>query len=80
MEGINNLNLTFDDSAKIDLLYFLDKSVDDENFIVEKEVPTQRVLTMEGDEVLFDEFGGAKAGSEVFIKKDLISLIRLSKL
>ena len=52
---------------------FLDKTVDSEGFIVEKENPTQRVLTVGGEEVLYDEFGGAKAGSEVFIKKDLIS-------
>ncbi len=79
MKQENEPKLTFDESAKKDILDFLNKELDSENFIVEKNKPTQRVRTIEGEEVSFDEFGGAKAGSEVFIKKDLISLMRLSK-
>ena len=73
------LKLTFDESAKKDILDFLDKKVDKDNFIVEKNNQKQRVLTEMGEEVSYDEFGGAKKGSEIFIKKDLISLMRLSK-
>ena len=72
MEYEKELRLTFDESAKREILSFLDKTVDSEGFIVEKENPTQRVLTVGGEEVSYDEFGGAKAGSEVFIKKDPI--------
>ena len=72
------LKLTFDESAKKDILDFLDKKVDKDNFIVEKNNQKQRVLTEMGEEVSYDEFGGAKKGSEIFIKKDLISLMRLS--
>ncbi len=71
--------LTFDESAKLDILDFIDKSVDSEEFIVEKSNPSQRVLTFEGQEILKKEFGGVKRGSQVFIKDDIISLIRLSR-
>ena len=71
--------LTFDESAKLEILDFLNKTKDDEGFIVEKEKQTQKVLTVDGEEITVDEFGGAKAGSEVFIKRDLISLMKLSR-
>ena len=71
--------LTFDESAKLDILDFIDKGVDSEDFIVEKSNPSQRVLTFEGQEISKKEFGGVKRGSEVFIKDDIISLIRISR-
>ena len=80
MEYVNEPKLTFDNSAKEDILDILDKKVDKEGFIVEKKKTSQRVLSMDGEEVLLDEFAGAKSGSEVFIKKDIISLMRISKL
>lgn len=72
--------ITFDESAKKDVLDFFDKSVNNENFIVEKNNKSQLVYTFEKDNITLDEFGGLQKGSEVFIKKDLISLMRLSKL
>ena len=71
--------LTFDESIKEDILDIFDKSIDGEGFIVEKSDSNQRVLSEDGQEVNIKEFGGIKKGSEVFIKKDLISLMRLSK-
>jgi len=53
--------------------------VDSEEFIVEKKNPKQRVFNEDGQEVKIEEFGGIKKCSEVFIKNDLISLMRLSK-
>lgn len=75
---INSI-LTFDESIKEDILGIFDKSVDSERFIVEKSNPLQRVLSEDGQEVKIEEFGGIKKGSEVFIKNDIISLMRLSK-
>jgi hypothetical protein len=74
-----NIKLTFEDSAKKEILEFLNKDIDKEGFIVEKENPNQRVFTVDGEELSFDELGGIQKGSEVFIKKDLVSLMRLSK-
>ena len=71
--------LTFDESIKEEVLNAFDKSIDDDGFIVEKRDTDQRVLSEDGQEVNIKEFGGMKKGSEVFIKKDLISLMRLSK-
>ncbi len=70
--------ITFEASAKEDILSFFDKSVDDEGLIVEKDNPTQRVITLEGEEISLKEFAGIKRGSEIFIKSDLISLMNLS--
>ena len=36
-------------------------------------------LSFDGEEVTLEDFGGVKKGSEVFIKKDIISLMRFSK-
>ena len=74
-----NIKITFDKSCKKDILKFIGKNIDNEDFIVEESDFTQRVLTFEGEEINIDEFGGVQKGSEVFIKNDLISLIRLSK-
>jgi len=71
--------LTFDDSAKDDILDFIDKAVDAEGFIVERSNISQRVITFDGEEITKKEFGGLKKGSEVFIKNDLVSLMRFSK-
>jgi hypothetical protein len=69
----------FDESLKGEILDIFDKTVDSDNYIVEKSDPTQRVLSKDGEAVLFNEFAGLKKGSEVFIKSDLISLIDFSK-
>ncbi|MBU0662702.1 MAG: hypothetical protein ABH854_00585 [Candidatus Diapherotrites archaeon] len=71
--------ITFDKNARKDILDLLDKTVDEDGLIVEKEKPEQKVLTFDGEEISLEEFGGVKRGSEVFIKDNLVSLIRLSK-
>lgn len=70
--------ITFENSAKEIILSFFDKIVDDEGFIVEKDDPTQKVLTPDGQEVTFEEFAGIRKGSEIFIKSDLPSMIELA--
>ena len=74
-----DIKLTFDESTKQEILDFINKSVNDEGFIVEKHTPEQKVLTVDGEEISIEEFGGVQKGSEVFIKNDIVSLIRLSK-
>ncbi|MBA7514454.1 hypothetical protein ES705_06483 [subsurface metagenome] len=70
--------ILFEESAKRDILDFFDKSVDEEGFIVEKNNPTQRVLSMDGDWIEINSFAGLRKGSMIFIKGDLISLIDLA--
>lgn len=67
--------ITFEKSAKEEILAIFDKTVDDEGFIVEKGDITQRVITPDGEEVTLEEFAGIRKGSEIFIKSDLPSLI-----
>ena len=69
--------ITFDDSAKRFILSSFGKDVDAEGYIVEKSDPKQRVLTLDGSEVLESEFAGLHRGSLVFVKSDLVSVIRL---
>lgn len=69
--------ITFDKSAKIFVLKAFDKSVNKDGVIVESKNPSQKVLAPDGQEVTFEEFAGIKKGSEVFIKSDLISLLKL---
>lgn len=76
---MDKCRLIFTKSVKEDILDLLDKKVDDEGMIVEKDDPEQRVLTFEGQEISVDEFGGVQKGSEVFISDNIVSLMRLSK-
>lgn len=71
--------ITFDKSSKKEILEFLNKEVDSEGFIIEKDNVSQRVLTFDGEEISIEEFGGMQKGSEVFIKNDIIALLRLCK-
>lgn len=71
------VNITFEKSAKEQILYFFDKAVDEEGFIVEKSDIDQRVVTPDGEEVTLEEFAGIRKGSEIFIKSDLPSIIDL---
>ena len=75
----DTISLTFDSSLRNEVLEFFDKKVNEENIIVERSNPQQHVLSSDGQEVKIEEFGGIKKGSEVFIKNDIISLMRISK-
>ena len=73
------VNITFDKSATSDILNMFDKTIDKEGYIVEKSNPSQRVLTIDGQEIKTNEFAGIQKGSEVFIKNDIFSLMKLNK-
>jgi hypothetical protein len=72
-EGI----ITFDANLKSEILSCFGKTVDDSGYIVERDDPSQRVLTPDGEDITLDEFAGIRKGSEIFIKADLPSLIEL---
>lgn len=73
------VKMVFTKDAKKEILNLLGKDIDNEGVIVEKGNPTQRVLTFDGEEISLMEFGGVQKGSEVFIKDNLVSLMRLAK-
>lgn len=72
-------NITFDESARLDVLELFDKTIDIEGFLVEKDNSVQRVLTKEGKEIHISEWAGVIKGSESFIKSDMFALIELAK-
>ena len=71
--------LTFDESAKKDILELFGKTTDADGFIVELGKPIQKVLTPKGEEIHIEEWAGIVKGSEEFIKSDAFSLIELAK-
>ena len=71
--------ITFSKAAREDILELYGKTIDNEGFIVEKENPTQRVLTPKGEEIHVKEWAGVRRGSEAFVKNDTFSLIELAK-
>lgn len=70
--------ITFDQSAKKDILDIFDKAIDKEGFIIEKKGTRERVLSPTGDEVEASKLAGIKRGSLLFFKSDLPSLIELA--
>jgi len=73
-----NPAITFDKSAKKFILGLFGKTVDNEGYIVEKDNPAQRVLTANGEEITLRDFAGIRHGSEIFVKKDIVSLVAAS--
>ena len=69
--------ILFDNSAKPFILDAFDKTINEEGVIVEKGNPDQRVFSVDGEEIEEKNFAGIKKGSEIFIKSDIISLMRL---
>ncbi|MFO7710348.1 MAG: hypothetical protein ACLFP2_00810 [Candidatus Woesearchaeota archaeon] len=69
--------LTFNSSAKKDILGFFGKEINEESFIIEKDTQ-EPVIGLDGTEVHEDEFAGLRKGSEIFLKNDLISIMRLA--
>lgn len=70
--------ITFDKSASTFILDLFDKTIDKDGYIVEKSKPSQRVLAIDEQEIKLEEFAGVKKGSEVFLKSDLPSVIKLA--
>jgi len=73
-----DLNITFDSSAKEDILSFFDKEINKEGLIVES-LTKEPIIGLDGTEVHEKEFAGIKKGSEIFLKNDLISMMKLSE-
>jgi len=74
-----NIKITFDKSAKKEILSAFNKSVKDD-FIVEKENPNQKIHAFDGQELTLEQFAGIQKGSEIFIKRDLCSLMKYCKM
>lgn len=71
------MTITFDKSAKSLILDSFEKKANDAGIVVEKKDPEQTVIAQDGQELTLEQFAGIKKGSEVYIKSDLPSLIKL---
>lgn len=67
--------LVFDENSKSIILQIFGKSIDSEGFIVDSQT-SERVVTPDGKELLAKDWAGIRKGSEIFISKDLPSLLR----
>ena len=70
------MKIFFDKASAKFVLDSMNKAIDNEGFIVEKETK-KRVLTPDGSEIELDDFAGIIPGSEIFLKNDANSLLRL---
>lgn len=70
--------ITFDDSAKLDILLIFNKTTDKDGFIIDKETKEQE-LDYHNTPIKFVEFAGILnyKGKPTFFKSDLPSLIEL---
>lgn len=70
--------IVFDKSALSFVLNSIKKSVDGEGYLVENDNHEQRVITPDGEYVKPEEIGIIRPGSQIFIKKDIGSLVKLA--
>ena len=68
--------ITFEKSAKEEVLGFFGKAVDEDGYIIDK-VTHEKVPASDGDDLEFEQFAGIRKGSLVFIKSDINSIIEL---
>ena len=67
--------IRFDKSASKKVLQYFDKEVNDEGFVVESDTK-RKVFTFDGQDLHINEFGGIFVGSEIYIKSDIVSIIK----
>ena len=70
--------VSFNQSMKKSIIASLGYDINTEGYLVERDNPTQKVLTLDGIEVTEKNFAGVKHGSVLVFNSDLPSLIKLS--
>ena len=69
------MKIIFDKSLSSEILKALGKSVNKESKIIDKK--TQKpVLSRDGEEIELNDFAGVVPGSEIYLKSDIVSLIK----
>lgn len=69
--------LIFTPKALPFILKSFGKSINENGIVIDES--GDPVLTPEGEEITKDNFGGIKKGSLIFLKKDLLTAIKLSE-
>lgn len=78
MTTSNTPKILFTEAALPFLLEAFGKSINDDGLIIETSTG-EAVLTPDGEEITAANFGGLKKGSEIFIKSDLLSIMKLAE-
>lgn len=68
------MKILFNKNLKEDILKSFNKGVDKEGYIVDRK-SKERVLSIDGV-IKYEEFAGVAPGSEMYLKSDIISLIK----
>ncbi len=63
-----------DQASKEFILNLLDKTVNDDGIIVDKNKTP--VIDVDGNEITFDQLGMIASGSEIFVKDNVVSLFK----
>lgn len=71
------MKITFTKSAKSAILDIFDKTLDSDEYIIDKK-SGERVQTVNGEDIHIDRFGGVRKGSEIFFKDDLPTYIDIA--
>ena len=70
--------ISFEKNAKLEILDALNKAIDSEGYIIEKNKPNQRVFATDGDCIEVQDLAAITSGSLEFVKNDIDSLIKLA--
>lgn len=70
--------VVFDRTSRNFILKSINKISSSDGFLVEKNNTNQKVLTREGEEIRARDVGVIRPGSQIFIKKDIVSLIKFA--
>lgn len=74
----NKARLTFTPKALPFILKAFGKSINDNDIIIDDE-SGEPILSPEGEQISRHNFGGIKKGSLIFLKKDLLTAIKLTE-
>lgn len=67
-------SIVFDKGAKETILKSLNKSVDEDGYIIDNS-NGKKVPSLDGTYITASEFAGVVKGSELYVKSDIVSLI-----
>ncbi len=75
---MENEIITFNPSLKTEILKYFGYGINKEDEIIELDNTESKALTPEGEILTLSEFAGIRGGSLLFIKSDIVSLIKLA--
>ena len=73
----NQPKILFNDQSLPFILEIFGKTINEDGFIIEMNTG-ELIQTPEGDFLSKDKFGGVKKGSEIFLKDDLLAVMKLA--